>query len=68
MSAADAVVRRITSPDLASHLSRFMQVEASALKAIGLQRAKPGPDKMTDYLRSLALARAGGTSSTPDPS
>jgi hypothetical protein len=37
-------VRRLTDPDLASALARFMQVEAAALKAVGLtRRAKPVP-------------------------
>ena len=49
--------KRLTDPDLAAALARFMQVEANALRAIGLdRRAKPVPSLAAYMARDVTPA------------
>lgn len=60
-----AGVKKLTDPDLAGALGRFMKVEAAALQAIGLERrAKPVPS-LSEYLAEKGQAPPGATITIP---
>lgn len=51
-----AGVRRLTDPDLAAALGRFMTVEASALRAIGMDRRAKAVPSLSEFVEAQARA------------